>query len=237
MLIYEKPKRIELIDNELTVDGKKHPRDVRKLSKLQEVLKGYPNLDAGDPDMYYMFRKVHKKKGIRFDITVIPSGVVEGECAKTYGHAHPEAQEGLTYPEVYQVLGGSAVFLLQKQNRDRSVTVVLLKARKGDVLLIPPNYAHITINPGKEMLVLSNLVADEFESDYADFKKYRGAAFYYSAEGNVEQNANYVVKDVGRPKVADFNQKYGFSAGDLLAELESNPQKFAFLNKPSLLKR
>lgn len=236
MQIYEKPVKIEIGDFEILVNGKAHPRDLRKLSKLREVMRGIVDLDmSGDLDMYYMFRGIFKKGGIRFDITVIPGQVVEGECAKTYGHGHPVAEQGLSYPEIYQVLQGSAVFLLQQTNRDHSVNVKLIRGEKGDVLLIPPNYSHVTINPGKVTLVLANLVAEGFESDYSGIRKNKGAAFYYFPDGNIEQNAHYVVKNLERPKIAEFNKRFGFESKDLLAELDSDPKKFEFLKKPSLL--
>lgn len=236
MQLYEKPVKIEIEDFKILVNGKEHPRDVRKLSKLKEVMRGVVDLDFSvDLEMYYMFREVYKKGGIRFDITVIPGQVVEGECAKTYGHGHPVAQEGLGYPEIYQVLQGSAVFLLQQTNRDRSVDVKLIHGEKGDVLLIPPNYSHVTINPGKETLVLSNLVADGFESDYSGIRKNKGAAFYYFPDGNIEQNAHYVVKNLERPKIAQFNKKHGFESKDLLSEFDADPERFEFLKSPGLL--
>jgi len=235
-ILYEKPMRIDIEKYGLFVDGKAHQRDVRRLSRLKDVIRGYIDLDfTPDSDVYYMFRNVYSRDGIRFDITVIPPSIIEGEFAKTYGHSHPEARDGLGYPEVYQVLSGEAIFLLQKTNRDKSVDVKLIRSGKGDVLLIPPNFAHVTINPSKETLILSNLVAEDFESDYADFKKNRGAAFYYLEDGNVSQNANYVVRNLERPDSASFNRRYGFGSADLLEEFRNDPSKFQFLKDPGLL--
>ena len=235
-ILYDKPVRVELSENQVFVDSKPHKREVRKLSEMRSVLRGHVVLDVeGDQDMYYMFREVFKKDGIRFDITVIPGKEVHGECMKTFGHSHPTAEDELSFPEVYQVLSGSAVFLLQQTNRNRSVNVSMIRAEAGQVILIPPNMAHVTINPAGGTAVLANLVADGFESDYSEFKENRGAAFYYLPDGNIEQNANYVVKNIERPKPADFNRRYGFACGDLLSEFEKSPEKFAFLKKPSLL--
>lgn len=236
--LYEKPLKVELAENQVFVDGKPHKRDARKLSELKDVLRGrvVPDFE-GDPDIYYMFRQVYKKDGMRFDITVIPAMAIQGECAKTYGHSHPPAEDGLSYPEVYQVLSGTAIFLLQRANRDRSVDVALIKADAGQILLIPPNHAHVTINPADTTLVLANVVANGFDSDYSEFKENRGAAFYYLSDGNIEQNAAYVVKDMSRPTPAEFNKRFGFACKDILSELDSRPEKFAFLKKPSVLFR
>jgi len=236
-ILYEKPMRIELGETGLFVNGKQHKKEVRKLSQMRDVLKGHVVLDVEqDEDMYYMYREVAKKNGIRFDITVVPGKIVHGECNKTYGHVHPLAENGLSFPEVYQVLGGSAVFLFQSTNRDMTVNVSMIRAGAGEILLIPPNTSHVTINPLDGItLVLANVVAEGFESDYSEFKENRGAAFYYFPDGNVEQNANYVVKNLERPKPQEFNKRYGFFCADLLHEFEKNPEKFEFLKRPSLL--
>ena len=238
IVLYEKPLKVVLKDSELIVDGTQHAKDVRRISQMKEVFRGFVGLDFSmDKDVYYMYRGVFQKEGVRFDITVIPPARIEGEFAKTYGHSHPIAEKDLSYPEIYQVLHGSAAFLLQQTNRDKAVDVKLIKSGKGDVLLIPPNFSHVTINPGNVPLVLANIVADGFESDYSDFKKNRGAAFYCMADGNVEQNANYVVKNLEKPEIKRFNSRYGFSCRDILGELNSNPKKFEFLKRPSLLFR
>jgi len=236
--LYEKPVKVELADDQVFVNGKPHKRDARKLSELRDVLRGRVMPDfEGDPDIYYMFREVYKKDGMRFDITVMPSRVVLDECAKTYGHSHPIAEDDLGYPEVYQVLRGSAIFLLQRANHDRSVDVSMIRAEAGQVLLIPPNHSHVTINPGETTLVLANLVADGFDPDYSEFKENRGAAFYYLSDGNIEQNAAYVVKDMNRPSPVDFNKRFGFACRDILSEFDSHPEKFAFLKRPGLLRK
>ena len=236
MSLYDKPMKIELKDFQLLVDGKEHERSTRKMKEMEDVMMVQPETALlGDPDMYYMFREVAKKGTIRFDITVIPAKVTEKEYNKTYGHYHPEAEDGLTYPEVYQVLKGKAVFILQKKHDDTSVDVVVVTAAQNDVLFIPPNYGHVTINPGKDTLVLANLVSCSFDSLYDEFKKNRGAAYYYLEGGELSHNPNYFVKDIQRMKASEFNQKFGFANTDLLAQFSESPGNFEFLEKPGML--
>ncbi|WP_301664617.1 glucose-6-phosphate isomerase family protein [Methanoculleus frigidifontis] len=93
------------------------------------------------------------EQNVRFDITVIPPGAVGGEYVKTKGHYHPLTPAGIGYPELYQVLAGEAHYLLQRKNlRD----VVVVTAKAGEFVLIPPGYGHVTVNPGKENLVMAN---------------------------------------------------------------------------------
>ncbi|MFH1394458.1 MAG: glucose-6-phosphate isomerase family protein [Candidatus Micrarchaeota archaeon] len=234
--LYEKPMKIELRDFQLFVDGKEHGRTARKMKEMEDVMLIEPETDLlGNPDMYYMYREVMRKGTIRFDITALPAKVTEKEYNKTYGHYHPEAEQGLTYPEVYQILHGKAVFILQKKRVDGSVDVTIVSAGQGDVLFIPPNFGHVTINSGDVPLVLSNLVSCSFSSSYDEYKKNKGAAYYYLEGGELMHNPNYFVKDLQRMRAAEFNQKFGFTKADLLGAFSENPEKFGFLEKPGML--
>ena len=190
-----------------------------------------------DFNVYYMYRSVYSNIEMRFDITYLPARMLGNEFNKTYGHFHPVAEKetALSYPEVYQVLHGQALFLLQKKNQDGSVNVLAVDAKEKDTVLLPPNYGHVTVNPSSEDgLILSNVVFNGFESDYEDYAFNHGAAYYYTAEGLI-QNTGYVVKQFERIGANSLNLKYGFFCDDLLGEFAKDPEKFRFLEKPSLM--
>ncbi len=163
--------------------------DIRYIKDLEEVLydknwfKKTDNFPA-----YYMYRDLKRKNNLRYDVTIIPFNMFGKEFPKTKGHYHPEG-----YGEVYMVIEGEAIYLLQKKDLS---DVVLIEAKKGDVVVIPPEYGHITINPGKSDLKMANWVSDDFESSYKEIEEKRGAAYFYTTEGWIK-NKNY--KDV--PKI------------------------------------
>lgn len=233
MILYEKPLKIELQDLKLLVDGTQVVPSVRTFSELKAVLKEPLDNDA---DAYYMYRNVYKAADLRYDITLIPQWKAAEECAKTYGHCHPQAERKLSYPEVYQVLDGKAFFVLQKELRYGDFFVSVVEAKKGEVVLIPPNFCHTSINPNTKPLLLANIVADTFTSDYSMYKRNHGAAYYFTKEKMFVQNANYMINKNERVSAAEFNQRYKFEIVDLLAEFYASPDRFEFLKKPSLLK-
>ncbi len=54
---------------------------------------------------------------------------------------HPKLR--YTYSELYEVLERDAHYLLQRaQNGERVDEVILVKATRGDKVIIPPNYGH-----------------------------------------------------------------------------------------------
>jgi glucose-6-phosphate isomerase, archaeal len=120
---------------------------------------------------------------------VIRPGTLGGEYVKTAGHYHPEKPgTGCTYPEVYEVLHGRAHYLLQRPHPafpDQLEASILVAAKPGDKVLIPPGFGHITINPGGDYLIMSNWVAAAFTSLYDPIRRLGGGAYYelQAAEG------------------------------------------------------
>lgn len=200
-------------------------------------------------NLYLMYRDPHRtqdeaifrKYGIRYDITVLFPGTLggkKGEYVKTIGHTHSAA-------ELYEVLHGTALFVLQEiagENR-----VFFIKATKGEKVIIPPEFGHITVNTGSEPLILADLFKDGVKSDYSFFKKNRGAAYWvsatvlsspkgpeWSAEGlTLTQNVKH--KRVGESILgtpADYS-KIGFSTKTpIYTAFIQDPKKFAFLLDP-----
>ncbi len=232
MIIYEKPMKIELKGDIVFVNGEKHPHESRTLEQMRPVLMGD---HEGNAEVYHMFRDVYKDNGIRYDITVIPAAEMGDECPKTHGHYHPVSDDGVEYCEIYQVLHGSALFILQKKNRNGSVDVAVVDAKEKDVVLMPPGYGHVTINKGEDTLVLANLVYSNFAPLYKEYKENRGAAYYYLKDHELAQNTNYIVHRNERLSPSELNARYGIDSKDLLVEFYADPHKFAFLEKPGML--
>lgn len=161
--------------------------DIRFLDDMREVLcdklwaKIAPNLE-----LYYMYRGIKKKGGLRYDITIIPSRMLGREFVKTKGHSHQKK-----YGEVYEVLSGEALYLLQKLAGGKIEDVYAVKAKKGDVVIVPPHYGHVTINPSpKEELKEANWVSEDCKNIYDLFAQKQGACYYFADKGWIK-NENY----------------------------------------------
>lgn len=234
MQLYNEPIDIELIDNRLLVNGKEHLHSIRTLDKMQDVLlEQNSELKTQDSRLlYYMYRAVYEYEKLRFDITHILGNLIGTEHNKTYGHYHPKAKDGVVYPELYQVLKGNATFILQKKTAG-GVDVLIIDAKEKEVVIFPPEYGHVSVNPGNKDLVLANIVSNSFESDYSEYKNKRGAAYYYTTIGLV-QNKNYKINSMERLTASELNNRYKIDYKDLLIEFYKNPETFEFLERPSL---
>lgn len=221
-----------------------HPEpDIRRLRDAAPVLKNQLPLD--DRPLYYMYRevtrqgdeKVFREHNLRYDITILVPGLLGDEFIKTVGHFHPlKPHSSETYPEYYEVLYGEAIYLLQKNDRaSEAEEVIAVRAKKGDKVYIPPNYGHVTINPGETHLVMANLVERNFKSIYEPFAEKRGAAYYYiqvnDKKNDFVKNPAYshqvALKMVGAPSLPAPVE--GIENQGLYEAFLKNPEGFKFL--------
>jgi len=222
--------------------------DIRRLQEMKEVIfdKKWFKKTAPNLEVYYMYRGFYKsigdkekmeKAGLRYDITIIPARKFGDEFPKTIGHFHNFPKEGkFSYPEIYQVLSGKALFLFQKSKGNKVFKILAIEARKGDIAIIPPNYGHLTINIGKNDLAVANWMAVVAKSDYRPFIKNRGAAYYaLNSNGKIKWliNKNYSLV----PKIKFIKpMNYLFRGKKNIYDLITNLQKLEFLSNPKKFK-
>lgn len=216
---------------EMQFGSKKFSPDVRKLFDMKEVLYDKEWLKtAENTDLYYMYRDLALSKkdyeimyshGIRYDITVVMPMTLGKEFNKTAGHYHPLVSgTNLSYPEIYEVLEGEAHYLLQRAAAGDEVDdVVVVKAKRGDKVLIPPNYGHVTINPSRKVLRMANFIAKDFSSVYDPFKRKGGAAYFELASGEFVKNGKY--SDV----------KLRFASPAQVLELKKSEEMYGIIRK------
>lgn len=218
--------------------------DIRYLKELKPVL--YEETSLPDNfEIYYMYRDVCKPRNraimtranLRYDLTVIPSLLIGKEYIKTLGHYHPlVGNSNLTYPEIYEVLNGTAHFLLQKVDTVKVENITLVEAKSGEKIIIPPNYGHVTINPCMETLVMSNMVGRDFSSIYQPIIEMRGAAYYeLFINGKIEyvKNARYAhVPPLKREKLVSLKAFNLREDKPIYESFEDDPRVFDFLVHP-----
>lgn len=221
--------------------------DVRKLHDMEDAAfdkEWFERTDARTEDMYYMFRDLAKNDAdlqaiknnhLRYDITVIPAGMLGSEFTKTLGHYHPQVPgTDISYPEIYQVLEGSATYLLQKvehDNEDNVLDVAVITAGKGDLVLVPPGYGHVTINASDKTLEMANWVCRDFSSVYEPIKRLSGASYFLLEDGFAKNPLYRNVPPIRYLKPLPSNY-LGLSSGESMYDLINEIEKLRFLTSP-----
>jgi len=77
-----------------------------------------------------------------------------------------------------------------QKGRDKIEDVFFVRAKKGEFILIPFDYGHITINPSSSNLKLGNYVCFESGHDYDSILNKKGGAYFYTTKGWIK-NENY----------------------------------------------
>lgn len=161
--------------------------DIRFLNDMKKVLADQVWAEkAPNFELYYMYRGVDKKDGLRYDLTIIPPRMLGKEFVKTQGHGHSDA-----FGEVYTVLRGKAIFLVQKYTEGKIEDVYAIEAKKGESAVVPPHYSHVTINPSKtKTLEEANWISEKCQNLYEEFLQKQGACYYFT-EGGWIKNEEY----------------------------------------------
>ena len=154
--------------------------DIKKVIHDQKWLKKSANFPV-----YYMYRGINKMGELRYDITVIPPNMLGNEFVKTKGNCNSNGLQ-----ELYTVLGGKAIFLMQKMKSRAAKDVIAVRAKKGEWVIVPSDYHVISINPTKNILRLGNWVSQKNKNIYEGLEVMHGACYYYTKSGWIK-NGNY----------------------------------------------
>lgn len=183
------------------------------------------------------------KYDFRYDITVIEPGTVNGEFKKTSGHYHGFVKNGsCPYPEVYEVICGEIIFVLQKcmdfQSDKKHVIdeIRIVHVKEGESVIIPPFYGHCSINPADGISMFSNIAVLSCPLFYEPIQQKAGLATYVTKDGGqfcLKQNPHYnglPEPEVVRPRE---NRKLGIEFGTpCYQNFIKDPGKYDFLLHP-----
>jgi oxalate decarboxylase/phosphoglucose isomerase-like protein (cupin superfamily) len=207
---------------------------VRRLKELEPVLYDrrycrYPYLEMPVYEIYRdccndEAKRLLLKHDLRYDLTVMPPLLLGEEYVKTKGHDHLGGA-----PEIFEVLEGEACFLLERHESGKIVDVRLVRACKGDVVLVPSDCGHVMINPSSSRLVVGNVVSRDCVQTYERFRHQRGGA-YFVLEG-VKLIINQNCSTTPQIHVSRASSP-GFVRMDLglLSSFMSSPESFSFLH-------
>lgn len=161
--------------------------DIRHLLDMKEVIYDKQWLStAPNDELYYMYRKVREENNLVNHITVIPPKMLGKEYIKTKGHYHSDKK----YGELYRVLEGKGLFLLQSKNNGAIEDVYYVEAEKGEYIPVLPGYGHIMINNSSENLVTIDWSVEQCKGIYEPILEKQGGCYYFTNSGWIK-NENY----------------------------------------------
>ena len=221
----------------------------RKLDDIrQSLLK--PNCE-GPETVYSIAMNVGKKKHyeqlkelhLLFGVVTYAKGRLGDEPIRSQGHIHKKSAYGQDWstPEVYQIWSGKAVIYMQEYADDNPGKCYAVYAEPGDVVIVPPGWAHATISADPETPLTFGAWCDlEYGFEYEKVRAHKGLAWFPLINGSRglswHANQHYNKSTLIEKQTNNYNL-FGIKQGVCIyQQFENSPELFSFVPKPSIKK-
>lgn len=215
---------------------------------LDSIRKNLRDPNCTGPDIVYSIamdvgceedREEIVKRNLLYGAVTYAKGNLGEEPVRSQGHVHAVSPScGMSTCEVYEIWSGAAYIYMQETTRDFPGRCYAILAYPGEVVVVPPNWAHCTIvaDITKNMSFGAWCVRD-FGFDYSGVRSHGGVAWFPIVKDNniiFQKNNSYQTEEcvVKRPRrYSDL----GIEAGKpIYTQFQENPDRFLFVSNPKL---
>lgn len=215
--------------------------EIRKLNAIRPSL-----LDTnctGPENVYGINMDVYKEpdlsdltnRGMLYGSVVYSSGKLGNEAVRSQGHYHSyDKVSGERTGEVYQIIEGKAFVLMQYLADDGFIDFYAVEALAGEIVIVPPNYAHATVNGDfTKPMLFGAFCTRNYAFDYDEVRSKKGLAYYpiYDKQNLISwlKNENYAKVRFHLKKPENYSQ-FGINQGVCIyKQYESNNNIFDFI--------
>ncbi|MDA3906720.1 MAG: glucose-6-phosphate isomerase [Bacteroidales bacterium] len=220
--------------------------------KLDDIRQSLMDSNCSGPKTVYAIamnvgKKEHfeqlKNQHLLYGIVTYAKGRLGNEPVRSQGHIHKRSAYGNNWstPEVYQIWSGKAIIYMQEFADDNPGKCFAVYAEPGDIVIVPPAWAHATISADSKTPLTFGAWCDlEYGFDYKQVRKHKGLAWFpiISDDGELVWQANPLYTSSKlikkRPNIYD---QLGIEQGECIyKQYENNTELFSFVPKPHLKK-
>jgi glucose-6-phosphate isomerase len=169
------------------------------------------------------------------------AGRLGNEPVRSQGHIHKISPlSEWSTPEVYEIWSGKAIIYMQETAGDNPGRCYGVTAVPGDVVIVPPYWAHATISADPSQPLSFGAWCDrEYGFEYEKVRQHKGLAWFpvISGTGNIEwkRNPNYLESILILKRPANY-QQFGIERSKpIYTQFEENPGKFLFVPHPEMV--
>jgi glucose-6-phosphate isomerase, archaeal len=216
------------------------PAAVRRLDEVRSLLRD-PTA-SGPEHLYTIYMDIRvpdrvealRSLGLGYGAVVYNAGALGAEALRSQGHVHsaPETT-GVAYSEIYEFWHGHGLVYMQDRATADVTDVIVVEAGPGDKVVIPPGWAHATVNLGDGPMAFGAVYALEARLLYEPLRELQGTAHYVLADGTFEANPRYRSVPPPRRKPPHEIPQHGIGrgrpalAGEIgLLDLVSRPERY-----------
>ena len=182
-----------------------------------------------------------QQRMLLFGAVTYASGKLGEEPVRSQGHVHRvSSHSGWRPPEVYEVWDGAAYVYMQEQAADDPGRCYAVRADPGDIVVVPPDWAHAAISADpSDFMTLGALCDREYGFEYEEIKKRKGFAWYplVSPSGGIEwlPNPLYKAAKLDRRRPADYSRLGIVRGRSLYEQAVRDLDRFAWVSNPALV--
>ena len=220
--------------------------------KLDDIRKSLLNPASTGPDVVYAIamdtgkikdKPLLQKMMLLYGAVTYAAGKLGDEPVRSQGHIHKKSvHTGWSPPEVYEIWSGSAIIYMQEYAQDNPGRCYAVYAGPGDVVIVPPEWAHATISADPTTPLTFGAWCDrEYGFLYDKVRAKNGLAWYplIDSKGQItwKENTNYNPSNLNIKKPEDYSRLFGIEKSlPIYTQFEANPGKFQFVSQPVLKK-
>lgn len=224
---------------------------VPEIRRLDDIRTSLADPACGGPEELYAIsmdvgceedREDMERRNLLYGAVVYAAGVIGREPVRSQGHIHGISPScGHSTPEVYEIWDGEAIIYMQESGEDNPGNCYAVRAKAGDVVIVPPGWVHATVNAdvSRNMCFGAWCVRD-YGFEYGAVRSHGGIAYFpYVEKNDILWRKNPAYQ--GGCLIEQAPRKYtefGISRGiPVYTQFQQNKEKFSFVTKPQDYKK
>ena len=218
--------------------------EYRRLDDIRKSLRD-PNCE-GPETVYAIAMDVGKKKHwqilndlhLLYGVVTFAAGKLGNEPVRSQGHIHKiSPKSGWSTPEIYEIWKGKAIIYMQERAQDNPGRCFAVEAGPGEVVVVPPNWAHATISADPEQALTFGAWCDRaFGFEYDDVRAHMGLAWFpvLKNNGKIEwnRNSNYAKTNLTLKPPGDYSALDIENKKPIYTQFEEDKMRFLYVAFP-----
>jgi glucose-6-phosphate isomerase, archaeal len=184
-----------------------------ELRRLDDIRKSLRDPHCSGPEVVYAIcmdvgrdedRADLLARHLLFGVVTYAAGRLGNEPIRSQGHVHKRSpRNGWSTPEVYEIWTGRAIILMHETDTDDPGRCFAIEAGPGEVVIVPPGWAHATISADPNQPLSFGAWCDRaYGFDYTGVRTHGGLAWFSTldAAGAVHwsHNPRYAYRELIR---------------------------------------
>lgn len=178
------------------------------------------------------------ERNLLFGVVTYAAGALGREPVRSQGHIHAVSPScAMSTCEVYEIWQGAAYIYMQESAHDDPGRCYAIYAEPGDVVIVPPGWAHATIvGDVTQNLTFGAWCVRDYGFDYTGVRSHGGIAWFPQVDegGKTEFVANeaYVPSSLEVRGPGDYS-RFGITPGvPIYQQFVEDPDKFLYVSRP-----